>query len=206
MNIRNSVIAGLVIALLLLGFANGNLRHDNKDLRSAVSIASHATDKQGMPVTFSTKGAIEAVRILGNALDDIQRKVAAAGIADANHVITVERKDASASQEVSADVLAQLDRTEAALADSRALAAKRLRALAQARSDQGGGGNAPIAQDPDATCGAAFAATCDEVLALLAEAERNTAQLIGWQAFWPRVQANHDGTDALPPGDGVAQP
>lgn len=184
-------LAGGMLLLLVLTLGL-HWRGERDDLRSAVSIAAHATDKHG-PAILSTSEAIAQVRVLGRAVDQAELAGVQAAAADAAHVIKVERADAQTVQEVSSHVLAELDQTRDALAASRALAAQRLRALAAARAYPGGGGDAPIAEDPDATCGAAFSASCDEVLALLAEAESNTAKLTGWQTFWADVQANHDG-------------
>lgn len=179
----------LLLVAVLVGL---HWRGQRDDVVSAVSIAAHAVDAEKRPITLSPAGAIVQVRILGQFKDDALRVRAEAAAADAAHVNQVERKDAATITEVSKDVLAQLDRTQDDLAASRALAAQRLRALA-ARDLSSSGGAAAIAADPDAVCGAAFAASCDEVLALFAEAERNTAQLVGWQRFWREVKANHDG-------------
>ncbi len=182
---------GLTLALAIALAVIGDLSHKVEAFRSTVSTAAHVVDKQKRPATLSTKGALEQIRILGAAVDQARQARADAAQADAAHVITVERADARTSQEVSTNVLAQLDRVQAELAASRALAAQRLRDLAAARADQGGGRAPTVAEDPDATCRAAFAADCDGVLALLAAAERQTAQLTGWQSWWAQIAANH---------------
>ncbi len=154
----------LALALAIALAVIGDLSHKLDAFRSTTSTAAHVVDKQKRPVTLSTKGALEQIRILGAAVDQAPQASADAAKADAAHVITVERADARTSQEVSTDVLQKLDRVQAEFAASRALAADRLRQLAQARADQGGGGAPAIAEDPDATCRAAFAADCDGVL------------------------------------------
>lgn len=184
--------AGAMLALILaLGL---HWRSERDQLRSAVSIAAHAGDAKGRPIVLGTKAAIAEVRVLGKAVDDIKLATAHAEAADAQHINQVERADAQTDQEVSANVLAQLEQTRSALDASRILAAERLRAIAAARTDQGGGSGAAITADPDTICDAYFAASCDQVLTLLAAAESNTAQLLGWQAFWPAVKRNHDGS------------
>jgi hypothetical protein len=185
------VSLGLALALAIALAVIGDLSHKVDALLSTTAIAGHVTDKQGQPRDLSTKDAIAQIRILGAAVDQARKASADAKAADAAHVINVERADARANQEVSTDVLAKFDRVQAELAASRALAAQRMRELAAARADQGGGGASAGTEDPDATCRAHFAASCDEVLALLAEAERNTAVALGWQAFWAGIAANH---------------
>ncbi|WP_313534411.1 hypothetical protein [Sphingomonas sp.] len=197
MNPLKYVTLGLALALAIALAVIGDLSHKGEALRSATAIAAHATDGKGAPRDLSTKEAIAQIRILGSAVDAARKASADAKAADAAHVITVERADARTNQEVSSDVLAKFDRVQAELAASRALAGQRMRELAAARADQGGGGAPAVAPDPDATCRAAFAADCDGVLALLAAAERQTAQLAGWQAWWAAVAANHaDDTEA----------
>ncbi|RSV44428.1 hypothetical protein CA234_03160 [Sphingomonas sp. ABOLE] len=191
MNPLKYVSLGLALALAIALAVIGDLSHKVGALLSTTAIAAHATDKAGQPRDLSTKDAIAQIRILGAAVDQARKASADAKAADAAHVINVERADARATQEVSTDVLAKFDSVQAELAASRALAAQRMRELAAARADQGSGGAPAIAADPDATCRAHFAASCDEVLTLLAEAERNTAVALGWQAFWARVAANH---------------
>lgn len=192
MKISVAVQLALGAALALVSLLAWHWVDQRDELRTAVSIASHAADKKGRPITLGTSAAIAQIRVIGKALDDTRIATKAAEAADANHALTVERKDTKTTQEVSTDVLAQLSQTRDDLAASRALAAQRLRELATARADQGGGRDAPVAEDADATCRAAFSATCDEVLTLLAEAEDNTAKLVGWQRFWPEVVANHE--------------
>ncbi|WP_084581796.1 hypothetical protein [Sphingomonas azotifigens] len=191
MNLQRYVSLGLALALAIALAVIGDLSHKVDAFRSTASIAAHVVDKQKRPATLATKAALEQIRILGAAVDRVRQARADAAAKDAAHVITVERADARANQEVSTDVLSKLDRVQAELAASRTLAAQGLRDLAAARADQGGGGAPAGPADPDATCEAAFAASCDEVLALLAAAESNTAQLLGWQAWWPKVAANH---------------
>lgn len=198
MKISTAAQLTLGVALALVSLLAWHWLDQRDDLRAAVSIAAHAADKQGRPVTLSTSGAIAQVRVIGKALDDTRLATKAAEAADATHALEVERKDTQTTKEVSTDVLAQLAQTRDDLADSRALAAQRLRELAAARADQGGGGDPPVAEDADATCRAAFAASCDEVLALLAEAEDNTTKLVGWQRFWPEVVANHEEPTTAP--------
>lgn len=182
---------GLALAFAIALAVIGDLSHKVDAFRATTSTAAHVVDKQQRPVTLSTKGALEQIRILGAAVDKARQASADAAKADAAHVIKVERADARTNQEVSTDVLAKLDRVQAELAASRALAAQRLQQLAQARTDHGSGGAPASPDDPEATCRAAFAADCDGVLALLAAAERQTAQLAGWQAWWARIAANH---------------
>lgn len=191
MNLQRYVSLGLALALAIALAVIGDLSHKVEAFRSTTSTAAHAADKAGHPVTLSTKEALAQIRILGNAVDQVRQARADTAARDAAHVITVERADARANQEVSSDVLAKLDRVQAELAASRALAAQRLRELAAARAAQGDGGAPAGAEDPDATCRAAFAADCDGVLALLAAGERQTAQLVGWQAWWAKIAANH---------------
>lgn len=197
MSLQRYVSLGLALALLLVSGLMVHYAHQRDAMRTAISIAGHVVDKHGKPLTLSTSGAIAQIRILGAAVDNARKASADAAAKDAAHVINVERADARANQEVSSDVLAKFDRVQAELAASRTLAAQRLRELAQARADQGGGGAAAGATDPDATCRAAFATDCDGVLALLAAGERQTAQLVGWQAWWAQIAANHAG-DAEP--------
>lgn len=191
MNPLKYVSLGLALAFAVSLAVIGRLSHDVDAFRSTASTVAHARDKQGNPLTLSTKDALAQIRILGAAVDDARKASADAKAEDQAHVITVERADARTNQEVSSDVLAKFDRVQAELAASRALAAQRMRELAAARADQGGGGAPASPEDPDATCRAHFAASCDEVLALLAEAERNTAVALGWQDFWAGVAANH---------------
>jgi hypothetical protein len=191
MNLQRYVALGLALALAIALAVIGDLSHKVEAFRTVTSGAAHVADKNGNPVTLSTKAALAQIRILGTAVDQARQARADAAARDAAHVITVERADARANQEVSSDVLAKLDRVQAELAASRALAAQRLRELAAARAAQGGGGAPAGAEDPDATCRAAFAADCDGVLALLAAGERQTAQLVGWQAWWAKIAANH---------------
>lgn len=198
MNPLRYISAGLGLALLLAFGVIGHVIHQRDALRSAVSIAAHAKDKHNRPVTLGVRGAIAQITILGNAVDNAGKAQAKAALADSNHALSVERNDTRINQEVSSDVLAKYDRVQAELVASRALAAQRLRDLAAARADQSGGGAARVAEDADATCRANFAAACDEVLALLAEAERNTAGLLGWQRWWADVRAARDAADALP--------
>lgn len=193
MNLFKYATLGLALAFVIALAVIGDLSHKVDAFRSTTSTAAHVVDKQKRPAALSTKAALEQIRILGAAVDQVRQARADAAAKDAAHVITVERADARTSQEVSTDVLARLDRVQAELAASRALAAQRLRQLAQARAAQGGGGAPAGPADPDATCRAAFAADCDGVLALLAAAERQTAQLTGWQAWWTRIAANHAG-------------
>ncbi len=190
---------GLGLTLAIVSLFAWHFAGQRDQLKSAVSIAAHAKDKHGRPVTLSVADAVTQVRILGQAVDDARLAAKTAEAADANHVITVERADARTTQEVSTDVQAQLARVQDDLAASRRLADQRLRQLAAARADQGGGGGAPVAADPDATCRAYFAATCDEVLTLLAEADANTVKLLGWQKWWAAVRANHDRARAQDP-------
>jgi len=192
-------LAVLLASAVALGW---HWRGQRDDLRAAVSIAAHAADRAGRPATLSTRDAIAQARILGQAVDDMRLASARATAADAEHALTVERADARTIEEITTDVHDQLAQVRDALADSRALAARRLRELEQARADSGGGGAAAEPADPDATCRAAFAATCDEVLAFLAEAEGNTARLVGWQKFWAGVKANHNASS--PDGGGVS--
>jgi len=192
MTIRGYLSAALAIALAAASLLAWHWRGERDALRSAVSIAAHAADAMGAPILLRTPAAIAQVRVLGQAVDDARLAAAKAAAADAQLVVRVERADAQVNQEVQTHVLAELERTRDALADSRALAARRLRELAEARADPSGGRPTPAAADPDAVCGAAFAAPCDDVLALLAEAETNTAKLVGWQRWWAGVKANHD--------------
>jgi len=189
--------AGLAALLIIMSLLYWSAIEDRDALRIAASISGHAKDANGRPVTLSTKGAVEQIRILGSAVDAARVASADATAADATHALKVERTDTQTTTEVSKDVQAQLDRVQDELAASRALAAQRMRELTEARTPQGSGGAAPVAEDPDATCSAYFAASCDEVLTLLAEAERNTAGLIAWQRFWAEVTANH--ADELAP-------
>jgi hypothetical protein len=191
--------AALGALLLIVSLLYWSAIEERDDLRIAASISGHARDADGRQVTLATKAAVEQIRILGNAVDAARQASAEAAAADANHALKVERADTQTSTEVSNDVQRQLDQTRTALADSRALAAERLRELAQTRADQGGGGDEAVPEDPDATCRAVAAASCDEILALLAEAESNTAALLGWQRFWPEVKANHDDDPAAAP-------
>ncbi|WP_066723611.1 hypothetical protein [Sphingomonas pituitosa] len=191
MNLQRYVSLGLALAFAISLAVIGHVAQQKDALRAAASTAGHAVDKGGKPVTLSTKGAIAQIRILGAAVDQARQARADAAAKDATHALTVERADARTNQEVSNDVLAKFDRVQAELAASRALAAQRMRELAAARADQGGGGAPAGPADPDATCRAHFAASCDDVLALLAEAERNTAVALGWQAFWAGIAANH---------------
>jgi len=191
MNPLKYVSLGLALALAIALAVIGDLSHKVDALLSTTAIAAHVTDKQGQPRDLSTKDAIAQIRILGTAVEEARKASADAKAADAAHVITVQRADARTNQEVSSDVLAKFDRVQAELAASRALAAQRMRELNAARADQSGGGAPAGAADPDATCRAHFAASCDEVLALLAEAERNSAIALGWQAWWARIAANH---------------
>jgi hypothetical protein len=167
-------------------------------MRVAVSIGAHAKDSTGRPVMLATKAAVAQIRALGDAVDATRLATKDAEAADANHALKVERKDTQISTEVSNDVQVQLEKTRSALADSRALAALRLRELAETRADQSHRGDPPVPETPDATCRAVADASCDEILALLAEAERNTTNLVGWQDFWARVTANHDEEPATP--------
>ncbi|NLS25697.1 hypothetical protein S2M10_06670 [Sphingomonas sp. S2M10] len=195
MNALKYVSLGLALALAVALAVIGDLSHKVDAFRSTTSVAVRARDKGGNPLTLSTKDALAQIRILGAAIDDARQASADAKAKDQAHVINVERADARTNQEVSSDVLAKFDRVQAELAASRALAAQRMRELAAARADQGGGGAPAGAEDPDATCRAHFAAPCDEVLTLLAEAERNTAIALGWQAFWAGIAANHAADD-----------
>lgn len=192
MNPFRYVSAGLGLVLLIAIGVIAHVTHQRDALRSAVSIAAHAKDKHDRPVTLGVRAAIAQIAVLGNAVDDARQAQPKAALADTRHALSVEREDTRINQEVSSDVLAKLDRVQAELVASRALAAQRLRELAAARADQGGGGAARVAEDADATCRANFAAACDEVLALLAEAERNTAGLLGWQRWWAEVKAARD--------------
>lgn len=189
---------GLALAFAIALAFIGDLSHKVDAFRSTTSIAADMRDKAGNPVTLSTKAALAQIRILGAAVSDARKASADAKAKDQAHVITVERADARTNEEVSSDVLAKLDRVQAELDASRALAAQRMRELSAARADQDRRRASPVADDSDATCRAHFAAACDEVLTLLAEAERNTVQLLGWQAWWPEVAANH--AEAAEPG------
>lgn len=191
MNLQRYVSLGLALALAISLAVIGHVTQQKDALRAAASTAGHAVDKAGSPVTLSTKGAIAQIRILGAAVDQARQARPDAAAKDATHALTVERADARTTQEVSSDVLAKFDRIQVELDASRALASQRMRELTAARAHQGGGGAPAVAEDADATCRAHFAASCDEVLALLAEAERNTAGLVGWQAWWAGVAANH---------------
>lgn len=191
MNPMKYVSLGLALALAVALALVGDLSHKVDALLSTTAIAAHVTEKQGQPRDLSTRDAIAQIRILGTTVDDARKASADAKAADAANVITIERADARTNQEVSSNVLAKFDRVQAELAASRALAAQRMRELDAARADQGGGGAPAGAADPDATCRAHFATSCDEVLALLAEAERNSAIALGWQAWWAGIAANH---------------
>lgn len=196
MNVTTAARLGIGLLLIAVLAMALTWRGERNQLVTAISIAAHAADAKGRPITWSASDAIAQVRIMGKAIDDTKLATANAEATDAQRVTRIERGDAKIIQEVSTHVQDQLERTRGALSDSRALAAERLRALAAARADQGGGGDAAGAPAPDAICGAYFAASCDEVLALLAEAEANTVKLLGWQEFWPRLKANHDGSAA----------
>ncbi|KTF70684.1 hypothetical protein ACNFJ7_02285 [Sphingomonas sp. HT-1] len=198
MNPLKYVVLGLALALAIALAVIGDLSHKVDAFRSTTSTAADVRDKAGNPVTLSTKAALAQIRILGAAVSDAQKASTDAKAKDQAHVITVERANARTNQEVSSDVLAKLDRVQAELDASRALAAQRMRELSAARADQDRGRGSPVADDPDATCRAHFAAACDEVLTLLAEAERNTVKLLGWQAWWPEVAANHHAEAAEP--------
>ncbi|HEU4958954.1 MAG TPA: hypothetical protein VFT56_00985 [Sphingomonas sp.] len=189
-----------VAALVALGL---HWRGQRDDLLAAVSASSHAINAKGAPRDLGTAEAVKTIRGMGLAIDTARRATSDAMAKDAQSALTVERADAGASEEVSTDVLDQLARTRADLADARALADKRLRALTAARPVDGGGSATPVPYDPEPACRAYAGSDCDGLLAKLAAADEQTQQLLGWQRFYPAVKANHDAASAkLPERDG----
>lgn len=159
------LIGGLAAALFLLGLIAERARwmHRAHDAEAQVTAACDATRKAANRPKLDCKQIPQQIQFLGDALNDVRAKTAAAQAADTANKITVESRQNAISQESSNDY-------QAAIAAARARAG-RVRPHSSAGTNQGRGGNPAVpgasasANGPDAAAAQAGLPPDDALIA-----------------------------------------